>query len=472
MSVFENEKTVFFAGDGYANADPNACGCLQTWWDDEVSATSAADAMAKLLGIDGAPIVDVTVIQYDNASGQFQVTGVQAMGVESGMLANIYYDDNGVITVGIYEITTVATNYFICDGLEFVGAPGDGIVDIVIGGALWVQDALDKTIATDHSVTIYVKDVDTLITSSLDIDTGGGNNTKNTFKKIIGFNTSPGDMNFGGAYYESPSKILQNGSIDNTKTVLINGNNDNVSIFNITIDNIIIENFHCYNTGTANSIVFVGTTQNIVLRNCRFSVGYRAFSNYGTPVNFMLVDSCYSDSTLTDRHYGAYGRQNTFLGCVANLDAGANFVTFLYDTGIVIGCLAAGAGDRGVYVVGGNGAAIIVNNTFYGLVVCGIYASSCENVRAYNNIFSLAPGAVGLGVTGKGSFAYNDYNCFIQTDGTPLTVGSHASGYEVPVIGSHSIEADPLFTDAGNNDFSLKPGSPCRKVGKPTVGAT
>ena len=111
-----------------------------------------------------------------------------------------------------------------------------------------------------------------------------------------------------------------------------------------------------------------------------------------------------------------------------------------------------------------------MNNTFYGQTSYGINVNNSEMAIAVNNIFALAPGAVGLQVTTAGSYLYNDYNCFIETDGTPLTVGIHAGG-TAPVIGPHSIEVDPLFTDPDNNDFSLRPGSLCRKTGKPTVGA-
>ena len=84
---------------------------------------------------------------------------------------------------------------------------------------------------------------------------------------------------------------------------------------------------------------------------------------------------------------------------------------------------------------------------------------------AFNNIFALNPTAIAFSTT-LGAMLYNDYNCFIESDGTPLTVGSHESGYEVPVKGAHSVEADPDFVDAANGDFRVR-NPPLLRGGRP-----
>ena len=67
----------------------------------------------------------------------------------------------------------------------------------------------------------------------------------------------------------------------------------------------------------------------------------------------------------------------------------------------------------------------------------------------------------------------SDYNLFFHTRGciwsSPIIVGIpgidsfeewQKNGYE-----THSIVADPLFVDAANDDYSLKPDSPAFQLG-------
>jgi hypothetical protein len=258
-------------------------------------------------------------------------------------------------------------------------------------------------------------------------------------------------MDFGGTYYQSPYAILKAGSIDNTKAVLLDGDGLNVSAFDVAVDNVIFENFHCSNTGTANSITFTGTPQNIVFRNCRFSAGNFAF---GSAADSVLVDSCYSHDDLTGNHYMFVGVANLLLNCVGKVAATKFFaVVGSVDGSQVIGCIAIN-GARGIRVFGNDISAM--NNTFYNQTVAGVDLNNAKRAVVFNNIFDLAPGATGLYAITAGAYIYNDYNCFIESDGTPLTVGSHGSGYETPVLGSHSVQVDPDFVDAANSDFRAR----------------
>lgn len=454
MSVFQRKKTVIFASDGETGAGSHPSGWTEDQWDIECPNHTEAEhrsAMNKLMYFsdEGTPIVDATGVSYDYGDDEFTLVGVYAMGVRAGMLANIHNTANE-IDEDIYEITAVDTNTFECANLTFAGTPGNDTVSVVIGGMSFVQETLDETDATDHGVTIYIKDVDVL-TASIDVNLGGGNNTKNTFKKIVGFNTSPGDMNYGGTYYESPIEILQNGSIDSTKTVLFDANDGAFELINIDADNIVIENLHLSNNdeNTA-AVLFSNTPKNIVFRNCRFSHTKHVSIS---AADSMLFDSCLAID-LSWNHYSPRGSNNVILNCVSDVIAGANWLTVVSIDGTqVIGCLVLN-GAQGIRVIGNT--IVAMNNTFYDQTLYGINLDNAETGIVFNNIFALNPGAVGLMIAAAGSFIYNDYNCFIESDGTPLTVGDNGSGYEVPVKGKHSVQVDPDFVDAANGDFRVR----------------
>ena len=455
-TVFEQEKSVFFAMDEN-DAVSQAGGCTQAWWDGQCpngTEAEAAAAMAKLLDSTGTPLIDVSGVAYDDSEDEITITGVAAAGVEVGMVAYVIESEepDADVETGRYKITYVGTNYIQCDGINGTASTD---VDVVIGGAFsYLQDALDETDASNNSVTIHVQSQGTFVSTTIDIDVGGGNNTKNTFKKIVGFNTSPGDMNYGGTYYQSPLEILQAGSIDNTKAVLLDGNDDDVTMFDVDQDNIVIENFHLYNTGTADAILFTGTPQNIMFKNCKVSAVNQVFNSSAKNITF---DSCYFHDDLGANYCIASGGAFTFLNCVISLVATKNFV---HMTGFhldVIGCVIAGNGKYGVQVLAG-ASALVRNSVFYNLGIHAIRVAGGESVVVLDNIFSLeaGAGAVALYTIVAGSFLYNDYNCFIESDGTPLTVGGNGSGYEVPVKGKHSVEVDPDFVDAANGDFRVR----------------
>ena len=55
---------------------------------------------------------------------------------------------------------------------------------------------------------------------------------------------------------------------------------------------------------------------------------------------------------------------------------------------------------------------------------------------------------------------------FYRADGQPVTVhGQSVADWQATGQGKGCIEADPMFVDAANNDFRLKPGSPAEKIG-------
>ena len=167
----------------------------------------------------------------------------------------------------------------------------------------------------------------------------------------------------------------------------------------------------------------------------------------------MLFDSCLAIE-LSWNHYSPRGSNNVILNCVSDVIAGANWLTVVSIDGTqVIGCLVLN-GAQGIRVIGNT--IVAMNNTFYDQTLYGINLYNAETGIVFNNIFALNPGAVGLRIVTAGSFIYNDYNCFIESDGTPLTVGIHSTGYEAPVAGAHSIEVGPDFVGAANGDFRVR----------------
>ncbi len=478
-TVFEEDKSVFFVMDE-ADSVANAGGCTQAWWDTECpngTEAEAAAAMAKLLDSTGTPLIEMTECAYTQSMSRITKTNI-AIGVEVGMVAYVIESGtpNESVETGRYTITArdLDDDWFECEGID---GTGDTDVYVVIGGAFsTLQEALDETDATDHSVTIHIQSEPTL-TAQIDVDAGGGNNVKNTFKRLVGFNTSPGDMNIGGTYYQSPIEILQAGSIDNTKAVLLDGNDD-VTIFDIGVDNVIIENFHFYNTDTAinPAIVLTGTPENIAFRNCKISSCRRACQ--GAAIN-VLFDSCYTHDDLLVHQFSVTGGDSTFLNCVVK-GIPTKFIIYCIGARVtVIGCLVAGNALAAVYLATAGASAFVMNNTFYNTRTYGIRLNNTDSAIVINNIFALEAGvaAKALYALTAGSYLYNDYNCFIETDGTPLIVGFHEDG-EAPVIGPHSIAVNPLFVDAANYDFRLAGNSPCIDAGRPdslggwsTIGA-
>ena len=233
--VFAHEKTVFFAGDGDGAASI-AGGCTRTWWDAECPNHTEAEHVAarnKMMeDSEGSPIADETGLSYHPANHKYWIMAAAGRGIEVGMLAYIY--DGAWVPTGLYEITEVGSDYIKCDGAMTMFLD---TVSVIVGGEFLLQDAIDETDATEHSVEIHVRDNLTL-SSTIDIDAGGGSAVYNSFKRIKAYNTSPGDMDFGGTYYQSPYAILKAGSIDNTKAVLLDGDDSDFEIFDVAIDNI------------------------------------------------------------------------------------------------------------------------------------------------------------------------------------------------------------------------------------------
>ena len=470
--VFNQEKSMFFVGgrgDG-SGGIADAGGCTQDWWDTEVAASDGATALAKLMGATGAPLVADVAAAYTFADNKIVSAGAAAAGIEAGMVA--YVVENPVpgvdVTTGWYTITAVGVNDFTCAGID---GTDNTDVDFNIGGAFdELEIALGETDANTNSVAIHTNLDETLVnTVTFAV---GGNLVNNTFKRVNGYNTIPGDMDRGGIYYETPFQILRNGSIDLTKCVTLDadGGAYDVMTFGVSIENCVLENIHLTgaNNATDRGIEFADANSlGILLQNCRFSDMFQVVN--ATVIGMSFI-SCYAHDDVAHHHYVFKAHGGMLMACVSKVAAIRVLAQIISTVCTVMGCVMVG-GKWGVRATGAGSGAIVTGNTFYNLTEYAVMAESADRMIVLNNIFSLAPGAVAL-LTSGSSIIYTDYNCFIETDGTPLTVGVSGSGDEVPSIGPNSIALDPLFVDVDTYDFRLQSNSPCRRTAKPTVGAT
>ena len=117
----------------------------------------------------------------------------------------------------------------------------------------------------------------------------------------------------------------------------------------------------------------------------------------------------------------------------------------------------------------------LVNNTFYNVdnILSSSIGSSGSELLAYNNIFSnVTPGGYHLYVNGSDHMAHSifDNNLFYQPNGT-AQINWGGSNYTLEQFktntgkGNNCIEANPLFRDTINYDFSLQNNSPACNSG-------
>ena len=469
--VFYSEASVFFVG---GNGDKSgrtslAGGCTRDWWDGECSGGTDAEklaAMGKLM-VDGGPVVDEGECAFTSSNNRISKAGVFS-GAEVGMVA--YVVETPVAGVNLatmrYRVTDVDASG---DWIEIGDATGsDATVTVKVGGAFdTLQNALDETDASLHGVDIYTN-LSEVLASSVDVDSGGSV-LKNTFKRIVGYRTVPGDMGIGGAYYESVMSVLQNGTINAGKCVSLDADGGSYPVVDMDgADNVVFENLHLHGSNGYDAVCFTSVAANVAFINCRFS-DVQQVNN--TAASHVLFEGCYSDDDIGNHHYICRGENNVLIGCVGKMATLTNLCNFVGTSGMIVGCVAVG-GQFGVRISTSGAGAVVMGNTFYGTESKGIMCDGGDGVVAVDNIFCLATDAVGIYSRLGGSILLNDYNCFIETNGTALTaVGSEYGGGEAPVVGLHSVEVDCDFVDAVNFDFRVRNPAVLRG-GRPGVDGT
>jgi hypothetical protein len=206
--------------------------------------------------------------------------------------------------------------------------------------------------------------------------------------------------------------------------------------------------------------------------NCLFDGGTDGVKSNGL-VDFVRCVNCYSNASgtgfnLNDAGNGA--KSSLICGSIAE---GCS-IGFSVSGGCAVdGCITSGCTDA----IQTTGSCRVKSTVLYD---CGSHAFICSNTKARWEIVNCivvlnqsADGVFGVG-SGGGSIVFEDYNCFCDTAGNPVTLHDNANwpiDYVPSALGVHSIQVNPAFVDVSHADFSLQGSSPCQDTGKPTLFA-
>jgi len=436
-NIFNTEDSVFFVG-GPTTQVGNALagGCTKAWYDAN---------FVNLLSImtnDGSPLIEVT---GGTPSGGNTLTKAGAFAnAEVGMVA--YLSGTNVPDTGRYKILTVPDS----DTITFDAGTFDGTTaDVVcnIGGAFdSLQNASDDTTAANHNVIIFTnKDEDLRAASTIDFDVGGGNESIDTWKRIIGIDNN-GDV--------------LTGSLNNAVSFNGYGTITGDDILDVSVSNVHLKRLSTGSTkgtGAGLKISSSGVRYNTKVEGCTLD-GYYGYYNTSFSHNGVEFINCKFEGT---RIFSSNLKQHVFKNCTFSQITG-NGVDIQKDSTFT-GCTFF-LGSYGIYKTG-DGRLTVQDCSFHGQTVSGIYLNhSSGSVSVTNCIFdemAISDKAIEINA---GSMSFADYNCaYSSFAGAPLTTpwpeayGSH----------ENSIEDDPQFVSA--TDFRLKPGSPCLNTGKSTL---
>lgn len=452
-----NKDTVHFVGGVGTKADRNqnnGGGCTKTAWD-------GSGSLSEFMGTNGGPKTSAVNATYTNSTKTVTATGI-GNGVTVGTLA---YVSGTNITSGVYEVTVVTDNDNVV--LNDIDATGDNTdTTINVGGALdTLQNAVDNnsTKAGNYNRTVYTN-LDETLTAAVDFDAGSGSSVSNTWKRVIGFNTAPGDMDEGGTYCQGPLDAYQNG-INPGSSVSYDANNQAIDVFVVSIDNIEFRNLYLHNTDALagnQAVSFSGTPENTVFRNCKFADVFRAL--VGSGIVGVTVLDCYFHNDLAQQafYFSASSDGGMVLGCVfykttAKAHIYWDGVGMTFQKNLFVG------GVRGINLLG---RALFSNNTFYNQTTeCIRVAALDATLVEFNNIFGLEAAddyAVYI-VNNSGSVIYSDYSwAYCPAGGFTVDPWYDATNNK-DIKGANSTkDVDPQFVDAANGDFrSLEPAVLC-----------
>jgi hypothetical protein len=276
--------------------------------------------------------------------------------------------------------------------------------------------------------------------------------------RIRGYYLTVGDQEAGGAYYKDGThgwvvidgnsgaySIFTTGALDdirvrNIKFINVNSGKFAINALNSTQSNYVFQNL--WLTGVGEGITM--DSKATLIEDCKFTGSYLGDvigHDGGNYPGTLIVRNCYFEVTSA-------------ASCVFMSAQFAGW-TLIVENNIfnILGTISNGviepSADYYDYLCS------FSNNTVYmhpGATGTGfVNAASGINYFFNNNIIANSA----YGITSENGRADGGYNCLYNNSaGWTLRTGD--------------ITTDPLFVDAPNGDFRLKPASPCINTGKPT----
>ncbi len=323
-----------------------------------------------------------------------------------------------------------------------------------------------------------------------------GTIVENSQVKYRGFHTNIGDMARGGVYHQHVYDAWHRGVNLNCFVEIDGGNNNwNLLYFSAYSDTaLVFENFYFHNINATKALIYgVSTMRAIVFKHCIFGDANVVID---CACNHMLFIDCLCLNTMAYVSFNAFhmsGDSNYIMHSIIDIP---EFGGAPGKCAIRMGTSTAwsGGGSIGNIIRGGlypvfvlMGGVVISDNIFYDGLRGVVFSQLTATAFVYNNIFCVHDhGDVNtscITVLGAGGACiYNDYNCFWSADGQQIDAGKimateYVGGF-VSVVGPNSVEADPLFRDPANHDFSLDWKSPVidmgfrNRMGFSSMGAT
>lgn len=484
--VFDLKSAVLFVGGRGTKADcaTIAGGVTKAYYDAAVIADGGSFDLSRVMGANGAIFGNDSGLSPIAQNGINTDTDFDALGLEAGMC--VFLSGTDVITDGLHEVDSVAgTNVEFTEAVfEAEGGGWAGDVDITVGGGFSsITYTITYTDATSYDQWILTN-LDEVRTGAISIGQGG-NLSDNTHLHIWGYNTVPppnlyeptGDMDYNettktaGTYYVSALDIKVNGSVPAGKKVVLDGNGGSFGIFDITSgQNIHFHNMEFKGVADTYDLFKLNTSaKGFGWHGCAFTATFERPVD-GTGGTSMFYYDCYFDwgthsNSLT---WGSSNIGGLFLNCVFDLDGASSYLLAPYAA--FINCLIIG---------GGYGLAnfnnVVYGCTFYKQTVTSIYSNNAAYCATaiINNIVIPADGdndfVIDLTNGSINTFMNNCYYGALATGAVDNPFDKEGGGAFTP-FGGGNKSANPLMVDPENDDFRLKPTSPCLNTGIKLLG--
>ena len=481
-TIHETENYCLFnTADGVVDAG----GCTKQYLDDNDGDPSA------LFAPDGSPVLQLASTPWYNSTGRIEIP--QPADIAVGMVVYMASVTAGV-NAGHYTITAIDGNSI---ELGDIGSDSwaDGLVEICVGGSYSdIQDAIDEGDAELNDCWIFT--TEDISGKDYSVTSGDGDYINNTSKYIVGYKTNcydalPAGHGYfpdaigDGQHFKTTEQWMQG---DHSEAALqaalcqldCSGQANLSSFFKISTTTEKIEMMGFYSpvdigywhylvefddsVGDHESSVKV---KHCVIRNKSYEAqtGVGDTAKHGAifrlegGVGKVEVSECVCLSSLPMHVASGANGDAVVWGCT--MDRCSSGLTAA-DLKLTIHHNIVTHSNWGSNILQ-NSNTKAYNNTFYKVFKAAFFlgASGTEHVflDVYNNIYVMEPAAASyiafINESGGGSFS-EDYNCYVNTDGSPVTWVSTPpvnTDWNIPAKGQNSIEVDPLFVDAANYDF-------------------